>query len=189
MESGGNPPARKVMVVADPTRESAAALQYALSHAVLDQDELILVHVMNPNSWKNTFQSFLRLSSSSGSYGPPSSSSMEGVNIPGENVNFLEQMKRICEMAQPKMRVRVERMETESSKAAAILLRSGTLGVDVIIIGQRRTFASALLGSRLPGGSRGARGVDTAEYLIENSKCTCVAVQKKGSEWRLSSQY
>lgn len=74
---------------------------------------------------------------------------MEGVNIPGENVNFLEQMKRICEMAQPKMRVRVERMETESSKAAAILLRSGTLGVDVIIIGQRRTFASALLGSAI----------------------------------------
>lgn len=35
--------------------------------------------------------------------------------------------------------------------------------------------------TRRPGGSlRGSKGVDTAEYLIENSKCTCVGVQKKG---------
>ena len=53
-------PARKVMVVADPTLHSAAALQYALSHAMLEQDELILFHIENPNSWKNTFSTFLR---------------------------------------------------------------------------------------------------------------------------------
>lgn len=34
---------------------------------------------------------------------------------------------------------------------------------------------------RRQGGSlRGTKGIDTAEYLIENSKCTCVGVQKKG---------
>ncbi|CAH8337576.1 unnamed protein product [Eruca vesicaria subsp. sativa] len=155
------PQSRKIMVIADPTRESAAALQYTLSHAVLEQDELILVHVENNGgSWKNAFSSFLRLPSSISS---SSSSSTSGSSPGAANANantaiaasslaseigqgegnFLEQMKRICEIAQPKVRVHTE--------------------------------------SRRPGGSlRGPKGIDTAEYLIENSKCTCVGVQKKG---------
>ncbi|CAG7906069.1 hypothetical protein BRARA_D00717 [Brassica rapa] len=188
------PQSRKIMVIADPTRESAAALQYALSHAVLEQDELILVHVENNGgSWKNAFSSFLRL--------PSSSSSSTSGSSPGANVNaniantvsslaseigqgegnFLEQMKRICEIAQPKVRVQTECITMDGIKAAAILLHGDKLGVEVIIIGQRRTISSSLLGSMRPGGSLiGSKGVDTAEYLIENSKCTCVGVQKKG---------
>uniref|UniRef100_M4EV77 UspA domain-containing protein n=1 Tax=Brassica campestris TaxID=3711 RepID=M4EV77_BRACM len=188
------PQSRKIMVIADPTRESPAALQYALSHAVLEQDELILVHVENNGgSWKNAFSSFLRL--------PSSSSSSTSGSSPGANVNaniantvsslaseigqgegnFLEQMKRICEIAQPKVRVQTECITMDGIKAAAILLHGDKLGVEVIIIGQRRTISSSLLGSMRPGGSLiGSKGVDTAEYLIENSKCTCVGVQKKG---------
>ncbi|CAF2269771.1 hypothetical protein HID58_014638 [Brassica napus] len=192
--SSSTPQSRKIMVIADPTRESAAALQYALSHAVLEQDELILVHVENNGaSWKNAFSSFLRL--------PSSSSSSTSGSSPGANANaniantvsslaseigqgegnFLEQMKRICEIAQPKVRVQTECITMDGIKAAAILLHGDKLGVEVIIIGQRRTISSSLLGSMRPGGSLiGSKGVDTAEYLIENSKCTCVGVQKKG---------
>ncbi|CAN6933627.1 unnamed protein product [Brassica oleracea] len=194
--SSSTPQSRRIMVIADPTRESAAALQYALSHAVLEQDELILVHVENNGgSWKNAFSSFLRLPSSSSSSNT-SGSSPGAANLNASTANsasslaseigqgegnFLEQMRRICEVAQPKVPVHTECITMEGIKAAAILLYGEKLGVDVIIIGQRRTISSSLLGSRRPGGSlRGSKGVDTAEYLIENSKCTCVGVQKKG---------
>ncbi|XP_010435261.1 PREDICTED: uncharacterized protein LOC104719112 isoform X2 [Camelina sativa] len=194
--SSSTPQSRKIMVIADPTRESAAALQYALSHAVLEQDELILVHVESSGgSWKNAFSSFLRLpssiSSSSSGCSPASNLTASASNAAAVSAlaseigqgdgNFLEQMKRICEIAQPKVRVHTECIAMEGFKAIAILLHGDKLGVDVIIIGQRRTISSSLLGSRRPGGSlRGSKGVDTAEYLIENSKCTCVGVQKKG---------
>ena len=152
------------MVIADPTRESAAALQYALSHAVLEQDELILVHVENNGgSWKNAFSSFLRLPSSSSS--SSTSGSSPGANNANANIantvsslaseigqgegNFLEQMKRICEIAQPKVRVQTECITMDGIKAAAILLHGDKLGVEVIIIGQRRTISSSLLGYSL----------------------------------------
>ncbi|KDP33338.1 hypothetical protein JCGZ_12887 [Jatropha curcas] len=170
-------PARKVMLVADPSRESAGALQYALSHVVLENDELILLHVENPGSWRNTF-SFLRRSSFPSNYIP---------NLEfGGDIDFLEAMKQICEVAQPKIRIRIEKMQTEArirdkDKGTAILAKSKMLGVDFIIIGQRRSLSTALLGGRLKrSGSSGLKAIDTAEYLIENSTCTCVGVQKKG---------
>lgn len=157
--SSSTPQSRKIMVIADPSRESAAALQYALSHAVLEQDELILVHVENNGgSWKNAFSSFLRLpssisSSSSGSGSSPASSNAHATaaaalasEISQGEGNFLEQMKRICEIAQPKVRVHTECIGMEGIKASAILLHGDKLGVDVIIIGQRRTISSSLLG-------------------------------------------
>ncbi|CAN8307688.1 unnamed protein product [Cochlearia groenlandica] len=199
--SSSKPQSRKIMVIADPTRESAAALQYTLSHAVLEQDEIILVHVENSSgvSWKNAFSSFLRLpssmsSSSNSGSSPSSNASANAASVAALNAtsslaseigqgegNFLEQMKRICEIAQPKVRVHTECISMDGVKATTIILHGDKIGVDVIIIGQRRTISSSLLGTRRPGGSlRGSKGVDTTEYLIENSKCTCVGVTKKG---------
>lgn len=161
--SSSTPQSRKIMVIADPTRESAAALQYALSHAVLEQDELILVHVENNGgSWKNAFSSFLRLpssisssSSSSGTFSAANNANATSAATAASSLaseigqgegNFLEQMKRICEIAQPKVRVHTECITIEGIKATAILLHGDKLGVDVIIIGQRRTISSSLLG-------------------------------------------
>ena len=55
----GTTPTKKVMVVANPTWESVVALQYAISHVMLEKDELILLHVENPTSWHYTFSMFL----------------------------------------------------------------------------------------------------------------------------------
>ncbi|KAF3457536.1 hypothetical protein FNV43_RR02194 [Rhamnella rubrinervis] len=197
--AGGGRGARKVvMVVAEPNRESAGALQYALSHAVLQHDELILLHVEHPVSWLNTFSSFLRrpsLSSGSSinynSHSNNNTNNSDNTNVNNNNgslescmgdVDFLEEMKNACRASQPNVRVRVERVIMEGKdKAAAILSQSKTHGVDVLVIGQRRSFSTAILGHKRSGGStRGRIAVDTAEFLIENSKCTCVAVQKKG---------
>ena len=88
------PPARKVMVVANPTPHSAAALKNALSHALLEQDEMTLFHIENPNSWKNTFSTFLRRPSfPSGATAPnfvPKGASAD--------IDFIDHMKRACEL-------------------------------------------------------------------------------------------
>ncbi|OIW19279.1 hypothetical protein TanjilG_20404 [Lupinus angustifolius] len=183
--------ARKVMVVADPTRESAGALQYALSHAVLEQDELILLHVENPNSWRNTISTFLKMPSLGSSTtasldlgGGGAATATAATTTGGEGeVDFIEEMKNACRVSQPKMRVRVLRVDMDGKdRASTILLHSNNEGVDVIVIGQKRSLSSALLGYKRSGGGsvKGAKMLDTAEYLIQNSQCICVGVQRKG---------
>ncbi|CAI0436899.1 unnamed protein product [Linum tenue] len=191
---GSDTTTRKVMVVVDPSREAAGALQYALSHVVTEKDELILVHVETQNSWKNTFSfSFLRRTgilipavnnnnnSSSLNNGNQSSSGGEGM-VEGE-VDFLEAMRQLCEAARPRLKVTVERLQMGAKdKASVILFKSTAMGVDHLIIGQKKSLSSVLLGNtkyKKPGGL-GPKSMDTAEYLIEYSKCNCVAVQKKG---------
>ncbi|KAL7105625.1 hypothetical protein ACP275_07G055700 [Erythranthe tilingii] len=179
--------ARKVMVVADPTRESAGALQYALSHAIVDNDTLVLLHVENPNAWRNPFGALFRKQPSTGGGAgaggaasnslPPASA--EGGGGGGE-VDFLDAMKQACGAAQPKLKVTVVVVRAEMAdgkdKASVILGQSAELKIDLLIVGHKRSLSNAILGSRR-GGS--LRGLDT-DHIITNSKCTCVAVQKKG---------
>ncbi|CAN1146968.1 hypothetical protein LINPERPRIM_LOCUS5439 [Linum perenne] len=185
---------RKVMVVVDPSREAAGALQYALSHVVTEKDELILVHVETQNSWKNTLTfSFLRRSgisiptvNNNGNNQSSSTATTEevggGMNGDGE-VDFLEAMKHLCEAAKPRLKVKVERLQMGAKdKASVILFKSTAMAVDHLIIGQKKSLSSVLLGNtkyKKPGGI-GPKSLDTAEYLIEYSKCNCVGVQKKG---------
>ncbi|XP_060180468.1 uncharacterized protein LOC132610200 isoform X1 [Lycium barbarum] len=229
---------RKIMVVADPTRESAAALQYALSHAVAENDTLILLHVGNPNAWRNllgalikkplpnsatsssTSTTSLTLSSSDGggvnsnplgaffkkslassASSPPSSTAASNVAAEGRGVkgcagkgymDFLGTMKHACEVAQSKIKVCTETVEMDGNdkeKATTILAKAASLGIDILVIGQRRSLSKVILRCKSswicvgrPRRSVSLRGLglDMAEYLIENSKCTCVAVQRKG---------
>ncbi|KAI3995770.1 hypothetical protein MKX01_007249 [Papaver californicum] len=186
---------RKIMVVADPTRESAGALQWVLSHAILEHDELILLHVANASSWRNTLTTFLKRS-------PSTTATSEGGSERGErgggggggggdkeqreqkerDLEFLAEMKNACELAQPKVKVKTERVEMEGrEKAFTVLMQSKLLSIDLLVVGQRRHLSSAILGCRLSTHStKATKGMDTAEYLIENSRCTCVGVQKKG---------
>ncbi|GFP83434.1 hypothetical protein PHJA_000486800 [Phtheirospermum japonicum] len=170
------------MVVADPTRESASALQYALSHAVVESDSLILFHVENPNVWRNPFGAFFRRPNGApgGGAATASGSSASGVFVEscvGGEVDFLDAMKQACMTTQPKVKVAVVKAEMADGKdkAAVILAHCAAHKVDLLIVGHRRSLSNAILGSRRGG----TRGLDTADNLILNSKCTCVAVQKK----------
>ncbi|KAL5715375.1 hypothetical protein ACHQM5_017203 [Ranunculus cassubicifolius] len=169
------------MVIADPGRESVGALQWALSHSLVEQDELILLHVENAASWRNSFTTFLRRPHApsqvhaGGSFHATSLDHGAG----GGDLEFLDQMKKACQLVQPKIKVHTERVDMGGKdKASTIVAQCDALSVDVLVIGQRRSISNAILGYRRGGGS--IKGLDTAEYLIENSKCTCVGVQKKG---------
>ncbi|OWM91117.1 uncharacterized protein LOC116209202 [Punica granatum] len=212
MAAGNSPEPRKFVVVADSTRESAAALQYALSHGLTDEDELILLHIESTTSWRNTFSIstlFRRHSyhynhnnrrhhhhhhifhsqhhrrchchtsstSISGTHEGEPSTREEGFS--GGEADFLEEMKSLSEVAQPKVRVRIQKVGNKEGKdkASVILHQSELLGADVLIIGQRRSLSTAILGRSAEGSTRKK---DTAEYLIKHSKCTCVGVQRKG---------
>lgn len=148
--------AEKVMVVADPTRESAIALQYALSHAVLEQDELILLHVQNPSSWRCTISTFLKrpsLGSSTatirdiggGAEAGIEAGARAGAGKGAREADFLEEMKLVCRVAQPKIQVRIMRVDMDGKeKANSFLSHSKLQGVDVIVIGQRRSLSATL---------------------------------------------
>lgn len=142
--------ARKVMVVADQSRESAGALQYALSHAIMENDTLILLHIENPNPWKKPFGALFKNPMSPapariggiGSYSSPSA-------VEGGEVDFLDGMKRACAAAKPKLKVVVEKAEVAEGKdkASIIVSHSDSGNVDLLIIGQKRTTLSkSLLG-------------------------------------------
>ncbi|XP_074590931.1 uncharacterized protein LOC141846781 isoform X1 [Curcuma longa] len=220
MDSGWRTPAgsrRRVMVVADPSREASGALEWALHHAVAEHDELLLLHLEPPGesapprrsaSAPSTFTLFLRRPPSLVSLGVPAHGSGGG----GAKVEpvFLEAMRAKCEVAQPKVKVQIERVEMEGmGKATAILARAQLLCVDLLVIGQRRSsvaflgfdrclkwvWASLLCHNQIfsccvkntEGGARckisgslSSKGINTAEYLIQNSHCLCVGVQKKG---------
>ncbi|GAB2266692.1 hypothetical protein Dimus_001686 [Dionaea muscipula] len=190
MEGGTGAGTRRVMVVADPSRESAAALQYALSHAVVEKDELILIHVTNTNQKRSTLSTLFRRQPDSAAVDPSTTAAIPpfadgsgGVGGGARDADFLDVMKRACEAAFPNLRVHVEKVEQGTmDKAAVILFRSKALTVDLLIIGQRRSISSVILGPKRGGGAlKGVKPVDTAEFLIENSNCTCVGVQKKGT--------
>ncbi|KAL6522821.1 hypothetical protein OROHE_016668 [Orobanche hederae] len=154
MEGGGTVAARKVMVVADPTRESAGALQYALSHAVVENDTLILFHVGNPNMWKNPFGVLFKKPNGGGGGGGGSASTSAAAaaeGCGGGDVNFLDAMKQACMAAQPKVKVVAVKVEmTEGKdKAAVVLAHSSAHKVDLLIVGHKRSLSNAILGTFL----------------------------------------
>ncbi|XP_057490831.1 uncharacterized protein LOC130776581 [Actinidia eriantha] len=155
---GGATPTKKVKVVADPSRESAAALHYALSHAVVEHDTLIILHVGNPNAWKNPFSFFKWLATPGTSV---SASYNEGCVCGGSgggvgDSDFLEVMKHSCDIAQPKIHVLVERVEMYGKEKAAVILHRSTMHLaDILVIGQKRSLSNAILGRRRNGSLRG----------------------------------
>ncbi|KAG0549291.1 hypothetical protein BDA96_01G242400 [Sorghum bicolor] len=174
---------RLVMIVADPGRESTAAMEWALSHAIVEGDDIMLLHVNMP--YPHNGAAGPSRSSSGGSTGSPIAALLGGGGGSGaggaDPVDFVEAMRAACRARYPRARVHGERVEpaTEGreAKAQTILAESQRRGVEVLVIGQRRV--SSFLGLRSPSGS--SRGHDTtAEFLIEHSKCLCVSVQKKG---------
>ncbi|KAI3819156.1 hypothetical protein L1987_12981 [Smallanthus sonchifolius] len=94
----------------------------------------------------------------------------------GGDVNFLDQMKSACEVVHPRLKVKVSRVETDAKdKAYVIISETKVHGIDLLVVGKRQSLANAILRQSINGTIR-----ETAEYLVENSKCTCVAVQRKG---------
>ncbi|WVZ59195.1 hypothetical protein U9M48_009381 [Paspalum notatum var. saurae] len=165
---------RLVMIIADPGRESTAAMEWALSHAIVEGDDVLLLHVNMPHPHHNGGVGPSRSSSGGSTGGSPIAAADAG--------DFMEAMRSSCKARFPRARVHGERVEpaTEGreAKAQTILAESQRRGVELLVIGHHRRVSSFL---GLRSGSGSSRGHDsTAEFLIEHSRCLCVSVQKKG---------
>uniref|UniRef100_A0A0E0M8E3 UspA domain-containing protein n=1 Tax=Oryza punctata TaxID=4537 RepID=A0A0E0M8E3_ORYPU len=173
------PKPRLVMIIADPGRESTAAMEWALSHAIAEGDGILLLHVNMPPNSAGAGPSRTGSGGSSGSSGPLTA--LLGAAGAAGDADFMETMSAACKSRHPRARVRALRVEpaTEGreAKAQTILAESQRRGVELLVIGHRRV--SSFLGLRSPSGSSRAHD-STAEFLIEHSKCVCVSVQKKG---------
>ncbi|KAG8091842.1 hypothetical protein GUJ93_ZPchr0012g20598 [Zizania palustris] len=167
---------RLVMIVADPGRESTAAMEWALSHAVAEGDDIVLLHVNMPQNAPGGGPS------RTGSGGSAGSQLAVFLGGSAGDAEFMETMRAACKARHPRARVRAERVEpaTEGreAKAQTILAESQSRGVELLVIGHRRV--PSFLGLRSAGGASRSGQDSTAEFLIEHSKCVCVSVQKKG---------
>lgn len=135
---------RLVMIIADPGRESTAAMEWALSHAVAEGDAILLLHInMPPNSAGGAGPS---RTGSGGSAGSPLTALL-GAGAAGD-ADFMETMSAACKARHPRARVRALRVEpaTEGreAKAQTILAESQRRGVELLVIGHRRV--SSFLG-------------------------------------------
>jgi nucleotide-binding universal stress UspA family protein len=136
----GSAPAkpRLVMIIADPGRESTAAMEWALSHAVVEGDDILLLHVNMPHTYSGAAGP--SRSGSGGSAGSPIAVFL-GVAGP-DSGEFMEEMRAACRARYPRARVHAESVEpaTEGreAKAQTILAESQRRGVELLIIGHRR---------------------------------------------------
>jgi nucleotide-binding universal stress UspA family protein len=145
---------RLVMVVVDPVRESTAALEWALSHAIVEGDDILLLHVNMPYPHNGAAgRSGPSRSSSGGSTGSPIAALLGGGGGGGSGAgadpaDFMEEMCAACKARYPRARVNAERVEpaTEGreAKAQTILAESQRRGVELLVIGLRR--ASSFFG-------------------------------------------
>ncbi|GAV62204.1 LOW QUALITY PROTEIN: hypothetical protein CFOL_v3_05728, partial [Cephalotus follicularis] len=163
---GGTTPGRKVVVVGEPTSESAAALQYALSHTLVEDNKLTLIHVENPSSWRNTFF-FLRRPI------------LSSISFP---ISPLHIRRCFTKKSQCPQNITLETYgnlpfkKTFEDRKTTLFWSNFLLQCNTLLLAVQYSASVCINGSRRPGGSM--KGIDTAEYLIEKCKCTCVGVQK-----------
>lgn len=141
--AGAGAPAkpRLVMIVADPGRESTAAMEWALSHSIVEGDDILLLHVNMPHPHNGAAGP--SRSSSGGTAGSPIAALLGGGVDGGD---FMEAMRAACKARYPRARVHGKRVEpaTEGreAKAQTILAESQRRGVELLVIGHRRLSSS-----------------------------------------------
>jgi hypothetical protein len=151
--AGGAPAKpRLVMLVADPCRESTAAMEWALSHAIAEGDDILLLHVNMPHPHNGAAGGHVpSRSSSGGSAGSPIGAFLGGGGGAGADsggADFMEAMRAACKARFPRARVHGERVdpatEGREAKAQTILAESQRRRVELLVIGHRRV--SSFLG-------------------------------------------
>ncbi|XP_039057046.1 uncharacterized protein LOC120200216 [Hibiscus syriacus] len=153
---GGN----KVMVVVGSSLKARGALDWALSYAIRDdRDSILLLHVADPRKTE-------------------SSNRKRNARI----YELLHAMKNICQTKKPGVKVEVAKVEGKE-KGPAIVEAAKQRKVSVLVLGQRKRSVIWSLIRRRWGAKRGSSG-GVMDYCIENASswCMTVAVRKKSDQ-------
>ncbi|GAB4829019.1 hypothetical protein Ancab_018676 [Ancistrocladus abbreviatus] len=150
---------RKIMVVVDTSAESKAAVQWALTHAVQNQDIIVLLHAA-----KHSVK-------------------------PGEEGNkkmatrvyeLLRTLKKMCQSKRPQVQVEIAVVEVEE-KGPAIVEEARKKGVALLVLGQKKRSTTWHL-LMIWAGGKFSTGGGVVEYCIRNAECMAVAVRRKSKK-------
>nr|XP_025672711.1 uncharacterized protein LOC112772015 [Arachis hypogaea] len=152
VETGGN---NRVMVVVDSSFEAKGALDWALSHTIQRQDNVILVHVAKPTN-------------------------REDSNERKFNLKEMEHCSAYVTCCIPlflEVQVSVVMLEAEE-KGAAIVQEAKQQSVSLLVVGQRkRSLVRRLMAKRR---LRMRTRSEVVEYCLkQNSPCMTIAVRRK----------
>ncbi|XLR52445.1 hypothetical protein HN51_003173 [Arachis hypogaea] len=143
------------MVVVDSSFEAKGALDWALSHTIQRQDNVILVHVAKPTNREDSNERKFNLKA----------------------YQLLLKIKNICEIKKPRVQVSVVMLEAEE-KGAAIVQEAKQQSVSLLVVGQRkRSLVRRLMAKRR---LRMRTRSEVVEYCLkQNSPCMTIAVRRK----------
>ncbi|KAL1334250.1 hypothetical protein HN51_063172 [Arachis hypogaea] len=154
LETGGN---NRVMVVVDSSFEAKGALDWALSHTIQKQDNVILVHLAKPTNREDSNERKFNLKA----------------------YQLLLEMKNTCETKKPGVQVSVVMLEAEE-KGAAIVQEAKQQSVSLLVVGQRkRSLVRRLMAKKWPWMRTRS---EVVEYCIQNSPCMTIAVRRKNKK-------
>ncbi|GMI67372.1 hypothetical protein HRI_000406500 [Hibiscus trionum] len=155
---GGN----KVMVVVDSSLEAKGALDWALSYAIRDDRDsiLLLLHVAKPRKTE-------------------SSSKKRNARI----YELLHSMKNTCQTKKPGVEVQVVQAEGKE-KGPVIVEAAKQRKASVLVLGKKKRSVIWRLIRRRWGGKRGGSRGGVVDYCIENASswCMTVAVRRKSNQ-------
>ncbi|KAE8732048.1 putative protein binding protein [Hibiscus syriacus] len=147
---------RKIMIVVDSSIEAKGALQWALSHTVVQcGDTLVLLHVAKP--------------------------SKQVTNDEKRGTRTCEpvsSLKKTCKQKRPEVEVEVAVVEAKE-KGPAIVEEAKRQGVALLVLGQKKKSITWRL-IMMWAGNRIAVGA--VEYCIQNATCMAVAVRRKSKK-------
>ncbi|XP_065002599.1 uncharacterized protein LOC135635457 isoform X3 [Musa acuminata AAA Group] len=144
---------RKIVVAVDSGPEAKAALQWALSHSLHDNDSLVLVSVVKPRRRRDRSQTEW------------SSRSHQA---------FLA-MQGMCQARRPEIKVELSVVEGRD-RGPAIVEEARKQGASLLVLGQKnRSIAWRVV--RLWSGNSMRGGV--VDYCIQNASCMTLAVRRK----------
>ncbi|KAK7407447.1 hypothetical protein VNO78_09384 [Psophocarpus tetragonolobus] len=150
---------RKIMIVVDSSLEAKAAVQWALTHTVQNQDTIVLLHVMKPSNKQATDED----------------SSKE---IAPKAYELASSFKNMCQSKRPEVQTEIAVIEGKE-KGPKIVHEAKKQGVALLVLGQKKrstTWRLLLMwaGHRVTGG--------VVEYCIQNAHCMAIAVRRKGKK-------
>ncbi|GMH01804.1 hypothetical protein Nepgr_003643 [Nepenthes gracilis] len=150
---------RKVMVVVDGSAQAKAAMQWALSHAVQNQDIIVLLHAAKLTAKQVA--------------GEESSKNM----VP-RVYELLHSMKTMCQSQRPEVNVEIALVQGKE-KGPAIVEEARRQGVALLVLGQRKPSTTWRLLMMWAGSKFAAAAGGAVEHCIQNADCMAVAVRRK----------
>ncbi|XP_039140111.1 uncharacterized protein LOC120277364 [Dioscorea cayenensis subsp. rotundata] len=148
---------RRIMIVVDSSQEAKTALLWALTHAVQNNDTVVLFDVAKPSKHGDQSQK----------------------DINPKIYNPFCAMKNICQSKRPEVHVELCLVEGKE-RGPTIVEEAKKQGVSLLVLGQKKRSVTWRLlmmwaGGRVAGGGSGS----VVEYVIQNASCMTLAVRKK----------